>query len=139
MALHSRSSKNLFSSPDKRLIPCGIGERLCDLKPEVRPQILRQIADALEGKSARKRKSGKWDDVAKIREAWRRAKAKLKGLYRGDNPTFKEVAHEYRKLTGWQLDRRALKDADCPVRPDKAGRRKNLPRREPQQLRRGKV
>jgi hypothetical protein len=75
----------------------------------------------------------------KSREAWRRAKAKLKGLYRGDNPTFKEVAHEYRKLTGWQLDRRALKDADCPVRPDKAGRRKNLPRREPQQLRRGKV
>jgi hypothetical protein len=59
------------------------------LKPKYRPQILRQIADALERKSARKRKSGKADEIAKIRAAWRKAKAELKGLYRGDNPTFR--------------------------------------------------
>jgi hypothetical protein len=111
---------------DKRLIPCGIGERLCDLKPEDRPRILHQVAYALAGKSAKKRKSGKADDIAKIREAWPRAKAKLKGLYRGDNPTFREVYAEYHKLTGFPLDRRALKNAGCPVRPE--SRRKKLPR-----------
>jgi hypothetical protein len=86
------------------------------LKPEYRPQILRQLADALERKSARKRKSGKADDVAKIRTAWLKAKAKQKGLYRGEDPTFREVAEEYLRLTGYNLDRRALKNAGRSVR-----------------------
>lgn len=94
------------------------------LKRELRPQILRQLADALERKSARKRKSGKADDIAKIRAAWWKAKTNLKGLYRGDNPTFKEVDSEYYRLTGCHLDRRALKAAgDCPVRPDAKGKK----------------
>lgn len=117
---------------DKRVLMNGvqdvhwaISNLLCDLKPEVRPSVLRRVADALEGKSAKKRKSGKADDIAKIREAWRRAKAKLKGLYKGDNPTRREVE----KIYGEHLDRRSLKNADCPIRPDKRGRRKQLPRR----------
>lgn len=58
------------------------------LKPEHRPQILRQIADALERKSGRKRKSGKADELVKMRMAWLTAKAEQSGLYRGDDPTF---------------------------------------------------
>jgi hypothetical protein len=96
---------------DAQDVPRTIGQLLCDLEPEHRPRILRHVADALKGKLARKRKSGKADDIVKIREAHRRAKAKLKGLYRGDNPTFKEVEQEY----GEHLDRRALPN-DCPVR-----------------------
>jgi hypothetical protein len=47
---------------------CGdVGGR--HLKPKLRPQVLRQLADALERKSGRKRKSGKVDDIAKIRAA----------------------------------------------------------------------
>jgi len=92
------------------------------LDPKYRPQILRQIADALERKSARKRKSGKSDDIAKIRAAWRKAKAALTGLYRGDNPTFAEVDEIYRRDNpGQHLDRRALKQVGCPVRPDRRG------------------
>jgi hypothetical protein len=97
------------------------------LKPKYRAQILRQIADALERKFARKRKSGKADDIAKIRAAWRKARAKLKGLYKDDNPTFRQAADEYRQDTGFPLDRRALKDARCPVRPE--AKSKKLPRR----------
>jgi hypothetical protein len=77
-----------------------------------------QIADALKGKSAKKRKSGKADDIAKIQEASRRATAKLKGLYKGDPATFREIAAEYRQLTGFALDRRAVKAAGCSLRPE---------------------
>ena len=71
---------------------------------------MRQIADALEGKSAKKRKSGKGalanpiDEIEKTRKAWRKAKANLKGLYKGDNPTLKEADNEYHKLTGISTD-----------------------------------
>jgi hypothetical protein len=109
---------------DDKGIPHAIGELLCDLEPEHRPRILHRVADALTGKLARKRKSGKADDIAKIREAWLQAKAKLKGLYKGDNPTKSEVEHEY----GDHLDRRSLPN-HCPLRPDKRGKKK-LPRLE---------
>jgi hypothetical protein len=112
-----------------RDVHCAVGEFLCDLKPKVRPRILRQIADALEGKSARKRKSGKADDIAKIREADRIARAKQRGLYKGDPPTFRQIATEYRQLTGFALDRRAVKDAGCSVRREPKSHRKKLPRR----------
>src|SRR5262249_22608082 len=97
------------------------------LKPKYRPQILRQIADALEQKTATRRKSGKVDDMAKILTAWRIAKAAQKGLYRGDAPTFKEVPHEYYRSTGYNLDRRALKNVRRSVRPE--ARSKKLLRR----------
>ncbi len=109
-------------------IALGVGRFICGglggvhLQPKYRPQLLRQIADALEGKSARKRKSGKSDDIAKIQAAWRKAKAALTGLYRGENPTFAEVDEIYlRDNPGQHLDRRALKQAGCPVRPDRRG------------------
>ena len=114
-------------------IAVAVGRILCGdvggshLRANYRPQILRQIADALERKSARKRKSGKADDIAKIRTAWRTAKASQKGLYRGDNPTFREVAAEYHQLTRNYLDRRAVRNAGCSVRPE--ARSKKLPRR----------
>jgi hypothetical protein len=110
-------------------IAVAVGRFICGdvgkshLKPEYRPQILRQVADALEGKLARKRKSGKADDDASIRAAWREAKADLKGLYKDDNPTFAEVDRKYHNRTGWYLDRRAL-PKDCPTRPDKRGLKK---------------
>jgi hypothetical protein len=97
------------------------------LKPKYRPQILRQIADALERKSARKRKSGKADDIGKIRSAWCTAEVAQKGLFRGDDPTFREVAEAYHTLTGYNLDRRALKNAGCSVRRE--AKPKKLPRR----------
>jgi hypothetical protein len=100
----------------------GIGLALCEVTPEKRPYVLRQLITLLEGKSDKKRKT-KPDEIALVRVAWRRAKAKLTGLYKGDNPTFKKVDAEYYKLTGWHLDRRSLPN-DCPVRPDKRGRKK---------------
>ena len=105
-------------------VPWAIGKLLCNLKFEYLPQVLRQVANALERKPVRK---GRPDDIAKIRIACQKAKAELKGLYRGDDPTFKEVAEQYHKLTGLQLDRRALKDAGCSVRPE--SKSKKLPRR----------
>lgn len=114
-------------------IAVEIGRVICGdvggshLKPKYRPQILRQLADALERKSGRKRKSRKADDIAKIRTAWRTAKAAQKGLFRGDDPTFRKVAEVYCRLTGYKLDRRALKKAGCSVRPE--AKSKKLPRR----------
>jgi hypothetical protein len=107
----------------ERDIHLAIGELLCKLKPEYRPHVLRQIANALERKPGKLRKSGKFDDIAKIRLSWRKAKIDQKGLYRGDNPTFKQVATHYHNLTGLQLDRRALKDAGCPVRSEGKSKR----------------
>jgi hypothetical protein len=100
---------------DRRDIHAAIGWLLCDVKPNLRPYVLNRLADALKEKP---RKSSP-DDIAKIREAHRRA---------GDNPTFRKVDAEYHKLTGFPLSRRALKDADCPVLPGKSGRPKKLPR-----------
>src|SRR5436190_1269026 len=54
----------------------AVGRLLCDLKPEVRPQIIGKVADALEGKYGAKRKAAV-DDVAKIWQAYFNAKAKL--------------------------------------------------------------
>jgi hypothetical protein len=103
----------------------GIGELLCKLRPEKRTYVLRRLINVLEGKFDKKRKT-KPDEIALVRQAWKIAKAKLTGLYRGDDPTFKEADAEYYKLTGWHLDRRALKDAGCPVRPDKRGAKKKI-------------
>jgi hypothetical protein len=114
-------------------IAVAVGRIICGdvgdshLRRNYRAQLLRQLADALERKSAKKRKSGKADDIAKIRTAWRTAKAAQKGLYRGDDPTFREVVEEYYKLTGYNLDRRALKNASRSVRPQ--SKSKKLPRR----------
>jgi len=114
-------------------IAVWIGRVICGdvggshLRPKYRAQLLRQVADALERKSSRKRKSGKADDIAKIRTAWLTAKAAQKGLYRGDDPMFREVAEEYYRLTGYNLDRRALKNAGRSVRPE--AKSKKLARR----------
>jgi hypothetical protein len=119
-----------IDTPDD--IPVVVGRFICGdlggfhLDPTYRPQILNQLADVLKGKTSRKRKSGKADDIAKIRTAWQTAKAAQKGLYRDDDPTFREVAGEYYKLTGYCLDRRALKNAGCSVRAE--AKSKKLPR-----------
>ena len=99
----------------ERDIHCAIGEFLCDVEPNIRPYVLNRLADALRQKP---RKSSP-DDIAKIREAHRSA---------GDNPTWQKVDAEYHKLTGFHLDRRALEDAGCSIRPGKRGRPKKLPR-----------
>jgi len=101
-----------------------IGRVLCAVSPADRPYVLNRLADALRLKP---RKSSP-DAIALVREACRRARAKLKGLYKDDDPTFKEADAEFFKLTGWQLDRRSIKDAGERVRPDKPGRPKKLPR-----------
>jgi hypothetical protein len=128
-SLPERFHERYPSITSQRDIQCFIGKVLCTLNPKYRGWVLRQLADALEGKSEKKRKSGKADEIEKTRKAWRKAQAKLRGLYKGDNPTWREADTEYFKLTGFHLDRRALKDAGCPVRPDKPGRPKKLPRR----------
>jgi hypothetical protein len=110
-----------------RDIPWGIGQTLCDLRPEKRTYVLRLLINVLEGKKEKERKTPP-DEIALVRIAWRKAKAKLKGLYRGDNPTFKEADTEFYRDNRWHLDRRALKDAGCPIRPDKRGVKKKLPR-----------
>jgi hypothetical protein len=92
------------------------------LKPEVRTYVLRRLINALERKFAKERKTPP-DEIALVRVAWLIAKAKLKG---DDYPTFKEADDEYYRLTGWHLDRRALKDADRPVRPDKRGVKRKI-------------
>jgi len=131
----------------KRDIECAIGLVLGELEPKKRPYVLRQLIKVLEGKSDKKRKT-KSDEIALVREAWRgakrrRAKAKLLFLVAvrtvqarlplwalpfllktGDNPTYREADTEFFKDNGYHLDRRALKDADCPVRPGKPGRPK---------------
>jgi hypothetical protein len=96
----------------KRDIHCAIGLGLCDVEPNLRPYVLNRLADALRQKP---RKSSP-DEIALVREAWRKAKAGLK-----KNPTFKEADAEYHKLTGYHLNRRALRDAGCPIRPGKRG------------------
>jgi len=58
------------------------------------------------------------DDIAKIRVSWLKAKAAQKGLFRGGNPTFKEVAQQYYNLTGFPLDRRSLKAAGFSPRAE---------------------
>jgi hypothetical protein len=107
-------------------IAVAVGRFICGdvgrshLKPKYRPQIFRQLAELLEGKLAKRP-----DDIATIRAAWREAKAALKGLCRGDNPTWREVDNKYYKRTGYHLDRRALREVtDCPIRPDKRGAKK---------------
>ena len=109
-------------------IAVAVGRFICGdvgrkhLNPEHRPQVLHQVAEALKRKS---RKSGKADDIAKIRAAWREAKAEQKGLHKGDDPTYREVAQKYYKKTGSPLDRRALNKAGCLVRPDKRGKKRS--------------
>jgi hypothetical protein len=108
----------------KRDIHCAIGLFLCDgLEPEQRTPFFRQLIKALEGKSDEKRKT-KPDEIALVREAWRKAKAGLK-----KNPTFDEADTVFFKDNGYHLNRRALEDAGCPIRPGKRGRPKKLPRR----------
>jgi hypothetical protein len=105
-------------------IAAWVGRLICGdvggvhLDAKYRPQLLRQIADALERKSGKKRKSGKVDDIAKIRVSWLKAKAEQKGLFRGENPTFKEVAQQYYNLTRLPLDRRSLKAAGFSPRAE---------------------
>jgi len=103
-------------------IVVGVGRFFCRLNPEYRPYVLRLLANVLEGEAPVP------DDLAKIRAAWREAKAELKGLYKGDDPTFAEVGRKYHKRHGCRLDRRALsalRKAGCPCRPDKLGIKKN--------------
>jgi hypothetical protein len=103
---------------NEKVIPNAIGYLLSQIKPEKRPYVLRRLADVLKGK---RRKSA--DDLAKIIEACRRAKAKW-----GEDTTFAKVEEEYRKVTGFhRLDRRALDGLrDCPWVRSK--RKKKLPR-----------
>jgi hypothetical protein len=102
-----------------------IGRVLCNVPPADRPWFLNRLADALRKKP---RKSSP-DAIALVQEACRRARSKLKGLYKDDDPTWKEANAEFFKLTGYKRDRRSIKDAGERVRPDKPGRPKKLPRR----------
>jgi hypothetical protein len=96
----------------------GIGELLCRMKPQYRPQIMRQVTDVLKRKPRRSTP----DNVAKIRAAYQDAQAEY--LPAKIKPTFREVDAKYRKSNkGTHLDRRDL-PADCPVRYEKA-RKKN--------------
>jgi hypothetical protein len=116
-----------FPVTNEKHLSSTIGELLCGFTPEARPYVLRQIANALEKKRGKSRKTPP-DERARIQRAWREAKAK-----HGDNPTFSDVNHEYR---GWHLDRRALQDAGCHVRPDKRGRPHGKRKRKPRAFRR---
>jgi len=81
-----------------------IGEALCEIKPAKRPYILKRIADALK-------KKWELDEIAKVRVAVREAAAEY--LPAKIKPTFAEVQKKYKG----RLDRRAVKAADCSLRP----------------------
>jgi hypothetical protein len=133
--LPERFRRNYPDITNTRDIQCFVGKILCsEWNPEYRSWFFRQVADALAGKSGKKRKSGEAekgehvDELEKTRAAWRKAKAKLTGPYRDDNPTFQEVDDEFYQANGWHLHRRALPALGCHCRPDKRGRPKKLPR-----------
>jgi hypothetical protein len=96
-----------------REIAWGVGDLLCSLKQEERPQVLRHIAKALEGKSPR-------DDISDAINAYRTAKSEYHPAT--TKPKYEEVRDEYYAATGRDLDRRLLKAAGLTVRKGKPGK-----------------
>jgi hypothetical protein len=85
----------------RALLANAVGVLLCAARDQA--QLLRRIADVLEGKSL----VVPADDMLDM--AYKNAQAALNGMFSRDRPTFNEFADEYYKLTGRNLARREAK------------------------------
>ena len=97
---------------NKQDLTSAIGELLCDLKPEARPHLLRQLA-----KLEKKRGKSQPDKIAEILRADKHAQAELRGFVQRDKPKHAEIEKKY----GGHLDRRAVRQARVIAHPGKRG------------------
>jgi hypothetical protein len=91
-----------------------VGFTLCTVKD--RPQLLRRVADVLEGKAP-----ATANDDKDIDRAIKNAEDGLLGMFTRDRATSAEINEAYFRLTGEQLGRHAVKRHGYVVHPARRG------------------